>query len=167
MATMSSYRQNHFELTFKDRLSVADAVVLEHRLGLTKAANFVADVDPWCYPHDGSPASIGVKGCMQGVVAQAAHAAKTLSQFTEASITDFLLSPILLKKGDRPSLIRKPKAQRTPYPRVVVTAAATVERKTWSPSISADLPIDQGLITRSSYHPISLLSLFLFIAPTT
>ena len=61
MVTMSSYRQNYFELAFKDRLSVADAVVLEHRLGLTKAANFVAEVDPWCYPHDDTPATLIVK----------------------------------------------------------------------------------------------------------
>ena len=60
MATMSDYRQNFIELKFRDRLSVADAIVLVHRFGLTKAAAFVAEVDPWCYPHDGSPASIGV-----------------------------------------------------------------------------------------------------------
>ena len=41
MVTMSDYQQQFHELRFKDRLSVADAVVLEHRLGLTKAANFV------------------------------------------------------------------------------------------------------------------------------
>ena len=58
MVTMSDYQQQFHELRFKDRLSVADAVVLEHRLGLTKAAKFVAEVDPWCYPHDDSPAFI-------------------------------------------------------------------------------------------------------------
>ena len=46
MVTMSDYRQKFLELKLKDRLSVADAVVLEHRLGLTKTANFVAEVDP-------------------------------------------------------------------------------------------------------------------------
>ena len=61
MVTMSDYQQQFHELRFKDRLSVADAVVLEHRLGLTKAAKFVAEVDPRCYPHDDSPAFIGVK----------------------------------------------------------------------------------------------------------
>ncbi len=44
MVTMSDYCQQVLELRFKDRLSVADAVVLEHRLGLTKAANFLAEV---------------------------------------------------------------------------------------------------------------------------
>ena len=145
MVTMSSYRQNYFELAFKDRLSVADAVVLEHRLGLTKAANFVAEVDPWCYPHDDTPATIGIKGCVQSIVAQAAHASKSLSQFTEASITDFLISPILFKKGERPPLLRRPKAQFIQYPRADVAAAATVERNTRS--LSVDRPIDQGLIT--------------------
>ena len=59
---MSDYRQYFLELKCEDRLSVADAVVLEHRLGLTKAAHFVAQVDPWCYPHDDStPATIGFK----------------------------------------------------------------------------------------------------------
>jgi hypothetical protein len=97
MVTMSDYQQQFHELRFKDRLSVADAVVLEHRLGLTKAANFVAEVDPWCYPHDDSPAFIGVKTYVQSVVAQATHAARSLSQFSDTSITDFLLSPLLVK----------------------------------------------------------------------
>ena len=61
MATMSDCRQKFIELKLEDRLCVADAVVLEHRLGLTKAANFVAEVDPWCYPHDDILALIGVK----------------------------------------------------------------------------------------------------------
>ena len=39
MSTMSDYRQKFLELKCDDRLSVADAVVLEHRLGLTKAAH--------------------------------------------------------------------------------------------------------------------------------
>jgi hypothetical protein len=76
MFTISYYQQKFHELRFKDRLSVADAVVLQHRLGLTKAATFVAEVDLWCYPHDDTPALIGVKRCVQIVVAQANHAPK-------------------------------------------------------------------------------------------
>ena len=72
MVTMSDYCQQFLELRFTDRLSVADAVVLEHRLGLMQAANFVAEVDPWCYPHDDSPALIGVKSRVQ-VLSQATH----------------------------------------------------------------------------------------------
>ena len=75
MVTMSDYQQQFHELRFKDRLSVADAVVLQHRLGLTKAAT-VAEVDLWCYPHDDTPASIDVIRCVQIVVAQANHAPK-------------------------------------------------------------------------------------------
>ena len=78
MVTMSDSSQKYIELRFKDRLSVADAVVLEHRLGLTKAADFVAEVDPWCYPHDYSLSSIVVKSFVQSVVAQAANAARSL-----------------------------------------------------------------------------------------
>jgi hypothetical protein len=98
---MSDYRQYFLELKCEDRLSVADAVVLEHRLGLTKAAHFVAQVDPWCYPHDGNPATIGVKNFLQctvqSVVAKAAHTMRNLLNYTDASITDFLL--FLLKKS--------------------------------------------------------------------
>ena len=159
MVTMSSYRQNYFEFAFKDRLSVADAVVLEHRLGLTKTANFVAEVDPWCYPHDDTPATIGIKGCVQGIVAQATHAAKSLSQFSDTSITDFLLSPLLVKKGDRPNLVRKPKAQHTPKPRADVTAAATVARKPCSSP--ANLPNIQGNVSfRLSSLPLLHASSF-------
>ena len=41
MVTMPEYREQLVHLNLRDRLSVADAVVLEQRLGLTKAANFV------------------------------------------------------------------------------------------------------------------------------
>ena len=159
MVTMSDYQQQFHELRFKDRLSVADAVVLEHRLGLTKAANFFAEVGPWCYPHDDSPAFIGVKTYLQSVVAQATHAARSLSQFSDTSITDFLLSPLLVKKGDRPNLVRKPKAQRTPKPRADVTAAATVARKPTSQPV--DLPIIEGKDLQTFASPLTTPSLFL------
>jgi len=159
MVTMSDYQQQFHEVRFKDRLSVVDAGVLEHRLGLTKAANFVAEVDPWCYPHDDSHAFIGVKTYVQSVVAQATHAAKSLSQFSDTSITDFLLSPLLVKKGDRPNLVRKPKAQHTPKPRADATAAATVARKTCSPP--SNLPNIQGNVSfRLSSLPLLHASSF-------
>ena len=149
--TMSEFCQQFLELRFKDRLSVADAVVLEHRLGLTKAANFVAEVDPWCYPHDDSLALIGVKSYVQSVVAQVTHAARSLSQFSDASITDFLLSPLLVKKGDRPKLVRNPKAQHTPKPKAVVTAAATVARKPW-PAYLPNIPGNISFRLTSNPH---------------
>ena len=77
MVTMPEYREQLLHLNLRDRLSVADAVVLEQRLGLTKAANFVTYVDPWRYPHDDTPGSLKAISCVQSVVAQAAHAGKT------------------------------------------------------------------------------------------
>ena len=84
-----------------------------------------------------SSAMIDIRGCMQYNVPQAAHASTPLLQFTEVSITN-LLSPILITKGDRHSLLRKPKAQRTTYARAIVAAAATIERNTRSPSRSSN-----------------------------
>jgi hypothetical protein len=101
MVTISDYWQQFIELKFEDRLSVADAVELEHHVGLTKTANFVAEVDPWCYPHDDSPALIGVKSRVQSVIAQATYAAKSLLQLSDASITYFLLSPFSSSRKER------------------------------------------------------------------
>ena len=113
MVTMSDYRQQLFESNMRDRLSVADAVALEHRLGLNNAATFVAAVDPWCFPHDSTPSSLNVKRYVQSIVAQVAHSGRVLSKFTDSSISDFLLSPLLVKKkGDRPPLVLKPRAQQ-------------------------------------------------------
>ena len=117
MTTMSDYRRNLFELKFRDRLSVADAIVLVHRLGLTKAAAFVTEVDPWRYPHDEAHATLNVKKYVQTTVDLAAHACKEIPKFTDASISEYLCSPLLIKKGDRPPLLCKPRAQQnTPSP---------------------------------------------------
>ena len=143
MVTMPEYQQQLVHLNMRDRLSVADAVVLEHRLGLTKAVNFVTIVDPWRYPHDDTPGSLKVNSCVQSVVAQALHTGKTLIKFTVASITDYLLSPLLVKKGDRPPLILKPRErQSTTTPRTRITAAATVARKPCSTPL--DVTTNQG-----------------------
>ena len=93
---MSDYRQSFLDLQLRDRLSVADAIILHQRLGLSKAANFIEVVDPWCYPDDDTPAVIGVKAFLQSVVDKATSG--KLSNKTEASITDFLLSPLLIKR---------------------------------------------------------------------
>ena len=143
LSTMSDYRQQNLELNIRDRLSVADAIALVHHLGVTKAAAFVAAVDPWCFPHDDSPATINVRGQVQSVVAKATLLGKALCNFTDTSISAFLLSPLLVKKGDRPSLVRKPKSIRgKSSPKAVVTAAATVVRKPISQPV--DLPIIEG-----------------------
>ena len=143
LSTMSDYRQHNLELKIRDRLSVADAIALVHHLGVTKAAAFVSAVDPWRFPHDDTHAKINVKGQVQSVVAKATLLGKTLSKFIDTSISAFLLSPLLVKKGDRPSLVLKPKSERSKSsPKAVVTAAATVPRKPSSQPV--DLPIIEG-----------------------
>ena len=130
LSTMYDYRQQNLQFNIRDRLSVADAIVLVHHLGVTKAAAFVAVVDPWRFPHDNSTTTINVKGQVQSVVAKATLLGRTLNTFTDTSISAFLLSPLLVKKGDRPSLVLKPKSERSKSsPKAVVTAAATVARK--------------------------------------
>ena len=81
LITMSDYRQQNLELKIRDRLSVADTIALVHHLGVTKAAAFVAAVDPWCFPHDDAPATINVRGQVQSVVAKATHAGKSMCTF--------------------------------------------------------------------------------------
>ena len=62
MATMSDSRQGSMEITARVSFSLADAIVLEHRLGLSKAANVILLVDPWCYAGEETRASAGIKG---------------------------------------------------------------------------------------------------------
>ena len=144
MVTMSDYRHQFIELKIQDRLSVADAVVLEHHLGLMRATYFVAQVDLWCYPHDNAPASIGIQSYVQKVVSKATHAMQKLSDITDASVTDFLLSPLLVKQGGRHSLVLQPKSERSKSsPKAVFTAAATVARKPSSHPV--DLLIIEGI----------------------
>jgi hypothetical protein len=140
---MFDYRQRSLDIQLRDRLSVADAIILHQHLGLTKAAYFVEVVDPWCYPDDDIPAILNVKSYLHSVVDKASSA--NISNKTEASITEFLLSPLLVKKGARPSLVLKPKAQRSTPSKIVVTATVIVARKPCSPP--TDLPIDQGNIS--------------------
>jgi len=76
-------------------------------------------------------------------VAKATLSGKSLNKFTDTSISAFLLSPLLLKKGGRPSFVLKAKKQRsTPSERSFVTAAATVVRRPISQLV--DLPIIEG-----------------------
>ena len=164
--SMSEHRHSFLDLKLRDRLSVADAIILHQCLGYTKAANFVAVVDPWCYPDDDAPCQGKVLSYLQSLVDKAASL--KIFNKTEASITEFLLSPLLVKKGARPSLVLKPKAQRsTPSPKIVVTAAAIVARKPCSPP--TDLPIDQGNISSLSriFPPPHHTSSLFFILNTT
>ena len=171
MVSMSEHRQGFLDLKLRDRLSVADAIIIHQRLGVTKAANFVDVVDPWCYPDDDTPSTIVVKPYLHSLVDKAASA--KISDKTEASITEFLLSPLLMKKGGRPSFVLKAKKQRsTPSERSFVTAAATVVRRPISQLV--DLPIIEGRHLQNfrlpsplppPHHPISLLSLLIKHSP--
>ena len=137
LVSMSDYRQSFLDLQLRDRLSVADAIILHQRVGVTKAANFVvAAVDPWRFPHDDAPATFNFRCQVQSVVAKATFLWRKLSDFTDTTISYFLLSPLLVKKGDRPSLVLKPKSERSKSsPGTVFTAAATVAGKPCSPSV--------------------------------
>ena len=99
MVTMPEYRQQLVHLNLQSSFSCG-CNGPRATSGLTKASNFVTIVDPWRYPHDDTPGSLKVISCMQSVVAQAAHAGKTLRKFSDASISDFLLSPLLVQKGE-------------------------------------------------------------------
>ena len=145
------------DLEILDRLSAADTIALVHHLGVTKAAAFVAAVDPWCFPHDDAPATINVRGQVQSVVAKATLLGNTLGKFTDTSISAFLLSPLLVKKRDRPSLVCKPKSERSKSsPKAAVTAAATAARKPTSQPV--DLPIIEGVHLQNFRLPSPLLT---------
>jgi hypothetical protein len=86
--------------------SLADGIVLVQCLGLTLAANIVRSVDPWRYPDEETPATIGVKSYLQGAVDKATQEGNSFCRITEESLTAYLLSPLLLPKGERPPLVR-------------------------------------------------------------
>ena len=93
------------EITARVSFSLADAIVLEHRLGLTKAAKIILVVDPWCYPGEETPASAGIKWVLQSAVDKAAFEGKIFGKWTAESMSAYLLSPLLLPKGKRPPLV--------------------------------------------------------------
>ena len=65
------------------------------------------------------------------------------------------VSPLLVKKGDRPSLVLKPKSERSKSsPKAVVTA--TVARKPTSQPV--DLPINEGMHLQNFRLPPPLLT---------
>jgi hypothetical protein len=58
---MSDYRRRHFEISTVVQLSLADLIVLDHRLGRSAATDFTRLVSPWCYPGEQVPATIAAK----------------------------------------------------------------------------------------------------------
>jgi hypothetical protein len=90
-------------------LTLADAVVVTSIQGLTQAADFVSIVDPWCYPGELTTAPLNVKRYVQSAIDKATEAGKQFVHFPEESISDYLLSPLLVPKGERPNLVPVPK----------------------------------------------------------
>jgi hypothetical protein len=103
--SVSEYEQNILTTSTVAQLSVADAIVLVHCMGVTDAARFVSSVDPWCYPGNPTPASINVKFCIQSTVDKATSAGRKFYALLAENVTAHLLSPLLLPKGERPLLL--------------------------------------------------------------
>ena len=134
MTTMFDYRQQFIGLKFPIVSQTQSSWF--NFLDSQRQLLFISEVDPWCYPHDDTPATLTVRKYVHSSVDLAAHAGKTIARFTDASITEYLCSPLLVKKGDRPSLVCKPKSERSKSsPKAVVTAAATVARKPSSQTV--------------------------------
>ena len=63
LAVTRPENQHHLiEPTFRGPLSLADLIVLVHRLGLGQAAGFVAVVDPWKYTDEATTGAPAIKG---------------------------------------------------------------------------------------------------------
>jgi len=108
---MPEYEQSYLEISTVGQLSLADAIVLVQFMGPTDAARFVSFVDPWRYPGEQAQASIGVKGCLQSAVDKAASEGRRFAAWTTESISDYLLSPLLVPKGSRPPLVLESKLE--------------------------------------------------------
>ena len=90
------------------RVSVADTVALDHRLGRTAAVGVIEVVDPWQLPGESSQSTSPRKRYVQTLFAKAAKADAGFSTYTEESMSAYLVSPLLVISDGRPSLIRKP-----------------------------------------------------------
>ena len=118
-------RQRLMDISARFPFSLADAIVLEHRLGWKNAAEIVLLVDPWCYPGEETPATVAFKGRLQSAVDKASNDGINFNDWTAESISAYLLSPLLLPKGKRPSLVRVPRLKRA-APDAASCAAADV-----------------------------------------
>ena len=108
LITMSDYRQTCLELPLRARLTLADAIVLFHRLGVMNAVRFISVVDPWCLPGQKTRAPCLVKRFVQSAVDKAT-VGKRFNEWTAESMTPYLMSPLLVLAEERPVLIRVPK----------------------------------------------------------
>ena len=115
LVTLPENRQQYVAINIHERLSLADGIVLVHYLDLTRAAQFICSVDPWLYPGTDEEEEAPGPLCIpftQSAIDKATAAGKLFSKFTEESKSSYLLSALLLRKGDRPDLIRISKAAR-------------------------------------------------------
>jgi len=79
IAVTTPDNQRHWiQPIFRGRLSLADTIVLVHRLGIVHAAEIVTVVDPWQYPEETMAAGPGIKGYIQRAVDTATHAGKNI-----------------------------------------------------------------------------------------
>lgn len=111
-----SYRLECYETNLRQRLSLADAIVVDHAFGVGFATKFVAEVDLWVYPDDQTKSSIGVKRYVQGTLDKCRASNISFDDFTDESKTSYLLSPLLLKPKTRPSLVRNSRAKAAGVP---------------------------------------------------
>ena len=65
--TIPENRHHLIEPTFRGPLSLADLIVLVHRLGLGQAAGFVAVVDPWKYPDEATTGAPAIKATFRAL----------------------------------------------------------------------------------------------------
>ena len=108
--TTPDNQQHWIEPIFRGNLSLADIIVLIHRLGIVHAAEIVTVVDPWQYLEEATTARPGIKRYIQSAVDKATLAGKIWCAWTEVSKMEYLVSPLLCR--NRPCLVRTPDAAR-------------------------------------------------------
>ena len=120
MIPMSNELRRGYDPYFRMRVSVADTVALDHRLGRAAAVGVIEVVDPWQLPGESSQLTLSRLRYVQTLFEKAALAVAKFSAYTEESMTAYLASPLLVISGGRPALIRKPKAPSAtqPYPKI-------------------------------------------------
>jgi hypothetical protein len=123
MVTISEYWQKFIDISTWFYFSLAYDIVLVHCLGMAYAIRIVHSVDPWCYPGEEIPATVAVRSRLQSAVDTASSDGIRFNDLTSESISAYLLSPLLLPKGKRPSLVRVPRLMRA-APDVAPGAAA-------------------------------------------
>jgi hypothetical protein len=157
---LSDYEQRFLAPSSRHKLSLADAVVLDHCIQLTKAVTFIETVDPWQYiinPGEDIVSPPAVRSFVKSAVAKASLVGQNFSDFTEESLATYLLSPLLVQK--RPPLVRIPKAARTALrppgapkcSKLVTKVAATI-----SVSVSGTHPGPQVLPEASTLATVAL-----------